>query len=80
MPHQKSPSAHEAKLKAHLPHHPAKAFAIMEKVRCVASRRLMAPVIAQCWSRQDINTAWNTVAQSSLPADEKQRMLNDLWS
>ena len=39
----------------------------------------MAILIAQSWARQDITTAWNAVARSSLSTTEKQLMFNELW-
>ena len=39
----------------------------------------MANLIAQCWARQDITTAWSAVSRSPLNATEKQLMFNELW-
>lgn len=39
----------------------------------------LAALIAQSWSRIDINAAWKAVSQSNLCAREKQLMFNELW-
>jgi hypothetical protein len=63
----------------HLPDDPASALALLPCIPCENKRMKMANLIAQCWARQDINTAWNAVVRSSLSATEKQLMSNEVW-
>ena len=63
----------------HLPNDPASALALLPSMPCENARLKIAILIAQIWARQDITTAWNTVARSSLSAAEKQLMFNELW-
>lgn len=63
----------------HLPHSHAQALSRLPRVACPDTRHKLAALIAQCWARTDINTAWNAVAKSSLSAAEKQLMFNELW-
>ena len=63
-----------------LPQNPERAFALLPLVSCAEQRRSLGGTIAKVWSRQDINTAWNAVARSSLNAADKQMMFNELWS
>lgn len=42
-------------------------------------RSKFAALIAQSWTKQDINAAWNAVSRSPLNATEKQIMFNELW-
>jgi hypothetical protein len=63
----------------HLPHDPASALALLPSIPCENKRMKMATLIARCWARQDINTAWNAVSRSPLSPTEKQLMFNELW-
>jgi hypothetical protein len=63
----------------HLPDDPASALALLPAIPCENTRLKLAALIAQIWARQDITTAWNAVARSSLSATEKQLMFNELW-
>lgn len=78
------PSHHEGHkdtecIRAYLPHAPARALELLPLISCDLERRSLASLIAQSWARQDINTAWNTVARSKLSAADKQMMFNELW-
>jgi len=66
-------------LRRYLPHHPARALELLPSIPCGDERRRLAAVIANAWSKQDINIAWNAVARSQLNATEKQLMFNELW-
>ena len=63
----------------HLPNDPASARALLPSIPCENKRLKLAILIAQSWARQNINTAWNAVARSSLSTTEKQLMFNELW-
>lgn len=67
------------RIRRFLPHQPAQALQMLPQVCCAQARRKLAALIAQRWSRTDINTAWNAVARSGLNASEKQLMFNELW-
>ena len=67
-------------IKRFLPHSPERAFAWLPHIPCADKRRSLAATIAQVWSRQDINAAWNAVSRSGLNAADKQVMFNELWS
>jgi hypothetical protein len=62
-----------------LPARPQEALARLPQIDCTETRMKLANLIAQSWARQDINTAWNAVARSSLSTAEKQLMFNELW-
>ncbi len=62
-----------------LPARPQEALARLPQIECTEIRMKLANLVAQCWARQDINTAWNAVARSPLNATEKQLMFNELW-
>jgi hypothetical protein len=66
-------------LRRHLPQHPARAIELLPSIPCCDERRKLANLIAQCWARQDINTAWNAVSRSPMSPTEKQLMFNELW-
>ena len=72
------PTAEQA-IYHHLPDDPASALAMLPSIPCENKRLKLAALIAQSWTRQDINTAWNAVARSPLNATEKQIMFNELW-
>lgn len=67
------------RIRRHLPHHPELALSELSHLTCYETRRTLAALIAQCWTRQDINAAWNAVSRSPLSAAEKQLMFNELW-
>ena len=62
-----------------LPARPHEAFARLPQIECTETRMKLANLIAQCWARHDISTAWNAVSHSPLNANEKQLMFNELW-
>jgi hypothetical protein len=70
----------ETQIRQQLAHDPALAFHLLIHVTCAKARRSLGSMIAQNWSRRDINLAWNTIARSTLAADERQTLLNELWS
>ena len=63
-----------------LPQHPERALALLPHIPCADQRRSLGRIIAQVWSRQDINAAWNAVSRSGLNAADKQVLFNELWS
>lgn len=63
-----------------LPGDPGRALQLLPQVICHETRMRLAALIAQCWARSDINTAWNAVSCSKLNAADKQVMFNELWS
>lgn len=78
------PNHHEApdygeRIRAYLPHTPARALELLPLISCDSERRSLASLIVQNWARQDINTAWNSVARSLLSAADKQAMFNEIW-
>ena len=68
------------KVRSHLPHDPKRAMELLPLVICDETRRGLATVIANVWSRQDINAAWNAVTHAELNVADKQVMFNELWS
>ena len=72
------PTAEKA-IYRHLPNDPASALALLPSIPCENNRMKMATLIAQSWSRTDINTAWNAVSRSPMSPTEKQLMFNELW-
>lgn len=79
MIHQEHLERLSRQIRGHLPHAPARALELLPKIPCDDERRTLASSIAYIWSREDINTAWNTVACSKLNAADKQLMFNELW-
>ena len=69
----------ERSLLLHLPRQPDLAVHKLHLISCSEKRMKLAALIAQSWSRIDINTAWKSVSQSNLCAREKQLMFNELW-
>lgn len=67
------------RIRRHLRGQHTKALQLLPEIRCSTMRSKLAAVIAQSWSKQDINTAWNAVSRSPLNATEKQIMFNELW-
>jgi hypothetical protein len=63
----------------HLPRQPDLALHVLHLISGGEKRMKLAALIAQSWTRTDINAAWNAVARSSLSATEKQIMFNELW-
>lgn len=70
---------HSDRIRRHLPHNPAQALKMLPSLGCRNKRRRLAAIIAQSWARQDINSAWDAVARSSLRATGKHIMFNGLW-
>jgi len=66
-------------LRRYLPHHPERALELLHSIPCGDERRRLAAVIANTWSKQDINIAWNSVTRSDLAQADKQVMYNELW-
>ncbi len=66
-------------LRRRLPQNPVRALEFLPTIPSSDERRRLVILIAQSWARKDINTAWNTVARSSLSTAEKQLMFNELW-
>ena len=57
----------------------ATADAALKQALTEHAAAILAALIAQGWTRQDINAAWNAVSHSPLNATEKQLMFNELW-
>lgn len=73
-------STHESEILGLVLEDVAQAFQVLTTLPCERTRHSLGSIIAQNWSRQDINLAWNTIARSSLAAKERQRLLNELWN
>jgi hypothetical protein len=57
----------------------ARAIELLPGVLCPRERRSQASLIADIWSRKNLNMAWNTVSRSNLSASDKQILFNELW-
>jgi hypothetical protein len=76
----RAPNKKHQQITLHLPREPQRAFALLPTVTCVKVRQSLASSILQNWAQIDINEAWKAVNQCSLPAEERQRMLIELWN
>jgi hypothetical protein len=59
---------------------PAQAFELLVGIRSAKTRRQLGSLIAQKWARTDINRAWTMISNAPLSPQERQRLLNELWS